>query len=99
MQRYSIIQKSMNKCFVCGTEQNLHIHEIFFGTANRKLSIKYGCCVSLCSRHHNMSKDGVHQNRELDLRLKQLAQKRFEEEYPNESFLRIFGRNYIAKDI
>lgn len=75
------------------------ISHIIYGTANRRLSEKYGLKVWLCAKHHNMSKDGVHQNRELDLRLKQLAQKRFEEEYPNESFLKIFGRNYIAKDI
>lgn len=94
----SIIQEN-KECWVCGTTQDIHEHHILYGTANRRLSEKYGLKVWLCAKHHNMSKDGVHQNRELDLRLKQLAQKRFEEEYPNESFLRIFGRNYIAKDI
>lgn len=94
----SIIQEN-KECWVCGTTQDIHEHHILYGTANRRLSEKYGLKVWLCAKHHNMSKDGVHQNRELDLRLKQLAQKRFEEEYPNESFLKIFGRNYIAKDI
>lgn len=94
----SIIQEN-KECWVCGTIYGLHDHHIIYNTANRRLSEKYGLKVWLCGKHHNLSNEGVHFNRELDMRLKQLAQKRFEEEYPNESFLRIFGRNYIAKDI
>ena len=37
----SVLQ-SEKECFVCGTNLNLHSHHIFFGTANRKLSEKYG---------------------------------------------------------
>ena len=95
MKRFSILQKEMNKCYVCGTNQNLHIHEVFFGWANRKLSIKYGCCISLCARHHNMSGDGVHFNRALDLSIKKDMQKRFEEVYKDLDFVKIFGRNYL----
>lgn len=94
----SIIQEN-KECWVCGTTQDIHEHHILYGTANRRLSEKYGLKVWLCGKHHNLSNEGVHFNKELDRRLKVLAQKRFEEEYPNESFLRIFGRNYIAKDI
>ena len=94
----SIIQEN-KECWVCGTTQDIHEHHILYGTANRRLSEKYGLKVWLCGKHHNLSNEGVHFNRELDMRLKQLAQKRFEEEYPNESFLKIFGRNYVAKDI
>lgn len=94
----SIIQENKG-CWVCGTTQDIHEHHILYGTANRRLSEKYGLKVWLCGKHHNLSNEGVHFNKELDRRLKVLAQKRFEEEYPNESFLRIFGRNYIAKDI
>ena len=94
----SIIQEN-KECWVCSTTQDIHEHHILYGTANRRLSEKYGLKVWLCGKHHNLSNEGVHFNKELDRRLKVLAQKRFEEEYPNESFLRIFGRNYIAKDI
>lgn len=94
----SIIQEN-KECWVCGTTQDIHEHHILYGTANRRLSEKYGLKVWLCGKHHNLSNEGVHFNKELDRSLKVLAQKRFEEEYPNESFLRIFGRNYIAKDI
>ena len=95
MKRFSILQNEMDRCYVCGTNQNLHIHEVFYGWANRQLSIKYGCCVALCAHHHNMSSDGVHFNRALDLRLKKEMQEQFEKVYPNLNFLTIFGRNYL----
>lgn len=94
----SIIQEN-KECWVCGTTQDIHEHHIIYGTANRRLSEKYGLKVWLCGKHHNLSNEGVHFNRELDLRLKQLAQKRFKEEYPNEDFLKIFGRNYVTENI
>lgn len=96
MKRFSILQDFNNKqCLVCGSTKDLHIHEVFFGTANRKQSIKYGCCVCLCAKHHNTSNEGVHFNKELDAQLKKMMQQRFIEVYPNLNFITIFGRNYL----
>ena len=95
MKRFSILQNEMNECYFCGTTKNLHIHEVFFGTANRQKSIRYGCCVSLCAIHHNLSNNSVHFNKEMDLNLKRTMQKKFIEVYPNLDFLKIFGKNYI----
>lgn len=83
------------ECLVCGTTLNLHRHHIFFGTANRKKSEKYGCWCYLCYYHHNGSNEGVHFNKSLDDGLKQMTQKRFMEVYPDLDFLEIFGKNYI----
>lgn len=83
------------KCFVCETTLNLHRHHIFFGTGKRKLSEQYGCWCYLCAKHHNMSNEGVHFNKTLDVQIKQLAQKRFMEVYPNTDFIKVFGKNYI----
>ena len=85
----------MTECYFCGMTKNLHIHEVFYGTANRQISIKYGCCVSLCAIHHNLSNNSVHYNREMDLNLKRAMQKRFMQVYPELDFLKIFGKNYI----
>lgn len=95
MKRYSILQKEMNECWFCGAKNNLHIHECFFGTGKRALSIKYGCCVSLCATHHNLSNTSVHNNREMDLNLKRVMQKKFMEVYPNLDFIKIFGKSYL----
>ena len=83
------------KCYVCGTTLNLHRHHIIHGYAFRKVSEKYGLWVYLCAYHHNMSNEGVHFNRELDLHLKQLAQRKFEEVYPEKEFIKELGRNYL----
>ena len=83
-------------CFICKTPYNIHLHHIFFG-ANRKKSDKDGCWVYLCARHHNMSDEGVHFNRELDLKLKRLAEKRWCEYYDKTTndFIKRYYKNYL----
>jgi len=95
----SIIQTN-KKCYFCGTDYNLHSHHVFYGTANRKISEKYGLKVWLCGRHHNLSREGVHFYREKDLELKQEIQKIAMEHYnwSESDFIKIFGRNYIGVD-
>lgn len=90
----SIIQKN-KECYVCRTTYGLHDHHIFYGTSNRKQSEKYGLKVWLCGADHNLSNRGVHFNKELDLELKQLAQRKFEETHSREEFMREFGRNWL----
>lgn len=89
----SIIQDK-KECLFCHSTSNLHKHHIFFGSANRKLSEKYGCWCWLCVRHHT-SDDGVHFNRPLDLMLKEYCQQEFEKLHSHEEFMKIFGKNYI----
>jgi len=93
-----LILQSDKRCYFCGKTQGLALHEIFFGTANRKKSINMGLQVWLCPAHHNMSSQGVHLNREKDLELKRMAQKRFEELYSHEDFMKIFHHNYLEGD-
>lgn len=95
LRNKSIIQKDMSKCYVCGTNQGLHIHEIYYGTSNRNKSIRYGCYVSLCGYHHNLSKNGVHFDKALDRNLKEECQKQFEKEYSHERFIQIFKKSYL----
>ena len=78
-------------------KEGLHRHEVFFGSANRKKSIKYGLVVFLKPEMHNMSNSGVHFNRQFDLQLKQIGQTAAMEYYnwTIADFIREFGRNYI----
>jgi hypothetical protein len=96
MKRFSILQDE-KKCLVCETTIGIHTHEIFFGTANRKKSIEYGLCAYLCGRHHNMSKQGIHFNRTLDLKIKQMAQKKAMEHYDwtIDDFRKVFGKSWL----
>lgn len=68
----------------------------FFGK-NRNKSIEDGCCVYLCPRHHNLSNEGVHFNKELDLHLKKEMEKQWIKTYNKtiDDFIKRYGRNYI----
>lgn len=92
----SIVQ-SKNECYVCKTTIGLHRHEIFYGTANRKKSIEDGMTVKLCGKHHNLSTEGVHFNKQLDNHLKKLGQIVWEEYYQKttEDFIKRYGHNYL----
>lgn len=89
----SIIQEDTDCCYVCG-RYGTEIHHIFFGNPNRKLSDRYGLVIGLCYEHHR-GKTGVHQNRELDLKMKRVGQRAFIDHYPEADFLAVFGRNYL----
>ena len=96
MNRFSIMQKE-KKCVVCEIPFYIHIHEVYYGTANRKKSIEDGCCVYLCGKHHNQSKEGVHFNRELDLKLKKEMQIAWMMHYNKtiDDFIKRYHRNYL----
>lgn len=91
----SIIQDK-KQCYVCGIKIGLHDHHIFYGVSRRKLSEKYGLKIWLCWLHHEGTY-GVHGRLgiELNKKLKQLAQRKFELNHTREEFIIIFGRNYL----
>ena len=90
----SIIVDSMDNCFVCGSPYT-EVHHVIYGTANRKLSDKYGLIVPLCHEHHR-GQTGVHFNRDFDISLKKLAQDKFNSVYgANKSFLDVFGKSFL----
>ena len=73
----------------------MEVHHILYGTANRKISDRYGYIVPLCQEHHRGG-TGVHFNKALDDHLKQLAQKHFEENHGSrEEFREVFGKSYL----
>lgn len=89
-----IIVDDMEHCYVCGSPY-IQIHHCIYGVANRKLSDKYGLVVPLCQEHHT-GNTGVHNNKDLDLHLKKLAQEHFEAKFGSElDFREVFGRNYL----
>jgi len=84
-------------CELCQYEIECARHHVFFGSANRTLSDKWGMVAWLCPACHDL----VHSNACLpfgdsyNLMLKQRYQKMFEQRHPAESFIKIFGRNYL----
>lgn len=48
----SIMQFEMNRCYICGSRQNLEHHHAMHGFANRKKADKDGLVVMLCAKCH-----------------------------------------------
>lgn len=93
MKRYSIL-KNLDKCFFCGRPAEC-IHEVYFGTANRKISIENGFCAGLCHQEHNLSSRSVHNDREMDLELKKAYQKEYEKTHTRNQFIKLIGKSYL----
>lgn len=96
MAKNSIIQEN-KECYYCKKTYNLHKHHIFYGTANRKKAEQDGCWCWLCERHHNMSDEGVHFDKEFDLWLKQICETQWLKcnNKSIEDFIKRFGKNYL----
>lgn len=88
------IMQTRRECCITGATTGLHRHHIFQGV-RRKASEEWGCWVWLRSDWHNLSDYGVHFNPDLDRRLKQACQERFEALHGHEAFMKVFGKNYI----
>jgi hypothetical protein len=80
-------------CWDCHRECGLQRHHVYGGNPDRRLSEQYGLYVDLCQKCHLNVTD--EKDRELITRLKTEGQKRFEEVWGHDEFMRIFGRSYL----
>ena len=92
-KRKSILTDDMETCFLCGRPAEC-VHHVFYGP-DRKNADKENLVIPLCNRCHNMSDGAIHFNRDLDLKVKRLAQQAFEKSHTREEFMKLFRRNYL----
>lgn len=88
-ERFSIITNNLDKCVICG-KKRANLHEVYYGTGKRQLSIKYGCVIPLCYQCHIK----IHRDSVLSIIWKVKCQEMFKKAYPNLDFLEIFGKSY-----
>ena len=93
----SILQGDTRECYLTGATDGLHRHHIYFGNPNRKISEANGFWVWLRWDWHNGAPYGVHgrDGHDLDRRLKQECQERFEETHTREQFRQLIGKSYL----
>lgn len=97
MKRYSIITNDLEHCIECGRPY-VELHEVFFGVRNKHKSIEDGLVIPLCHQyHHHGNLIGIHQDIELNLKYKRIAEKRWLEYYNKtiDDFRKRYGRNYL----
>jgi hypothetical protein len=80
-------------CFVCG-KKYAETHEVFGGNKRQK-SIKYKMQIKLCNNHHTGA-EGIHRDTRFNFKVKQIYQRRFEEQYSHELFMQEFGKDYLS---
>ena len=91
----SIVQNlDEQRCFVCGSHRDLELHHMMHGNANRRLSTKWGLVCWLCRTHHT-GRFGVHNDIELDNKVKRAAQTAFEVMYGHTLWMETFRKNYL----
>lgn len=88
------IMQDEKRCWFCGREFGLERHHVMGGTANRKLSEKYGLTVWLCHEHHTGT-NGAQYNALIGKQLKMDAQYAFERTHSRSEWMKIFGKNYL----
>lgn len=66
-------------------------HEIFFGNGNRAISKSFGLWAYFSPEAHAL----IHNNRDIDLKLKQEVQRIYEENHTREEFMALIGKNYL----
>ena len=88
-ERYSILTSNLDKCVLCPKKRD-NLHEIFYGSGKRQLSIEYGLVIPLCYQCHLK----IHRDSVLQAIWHVKGQITFEEHYPDLDFLEIFGKNY-----
>ena len=81
-------------CYLCGRQYGLEWHHILGGTANRKLSERYGLKVRLCKECHT-GDGGAQYEKDLNRKLKREAQIAFELVYSHEEWMDRFKKNYL----
>lgn len=100
IKKINVHKHGPRPCWLCirmdgdWSNKNCHTHHVFFGP-NRMKSEKYGLIVDLCLEHHETGKQAVHNNREIDLMVKQHYQRLFEKSFGHAKFMEEFGRNYL----
>lgn len=100
MAKSILHNKQEGTCYLCMllnqdyARRTTQEHHVIFGTANRKLSERYGLKVYLCLQHHEVGPEAVHNNHEIARMLQELAQEAFERTHSRGEWMAIFGRNY-----
>lgn len=100
----SIVTDYEQMCIICNSMNNIHIHHLCEGVANRQKSEDFGLKIPLCAKHHNMSNMSVHLNTEMNAMSHIIGQLAFEREMALQGmtreecrakFIKEFGKAYI----
>lgn len=82
-------------CEVCEDNVAVTKHEVYYGTADRQISIDNGFQVRICPLCHNAAHYRANVGFDLNKKLREKFQREFEEEHTRKEFMDLIGRNYL----
>lgn len=85
--------REKSECYYCGRWDDIEVHHVFGGVANRRMSEKYGLKVDLCPACHRKAHSW--QGEEMRQELHEEFQDKFEREHSRKEFIELFGRSYL----
>lgn len=85
----SIITDDLEHCIECGRKAE-HVHHVCEGS-DKRWSEYFKLMIPMCAMCHME----LHSNQEMNEWYKRLAQEKFMETYPGESWRTYFRRNYL----
>ena len=97
----SIMQPDKTYCYLCKKRNRyglnaLEEHHCIEGNGRREKSEEYGLKVYLCGvTCHREGPYSVHKNEKVALKLKQEAQRKFEENHSREEWIKTFTKSYL----
>ena len=86
---HSIMTDDLDTCYICGRDRTQFHH--VFGASNRNHSTEDGLFIPVCAECH----ESIHKFNTIAITLKQEGQRRYEETYSREEFMKRYGKNYI----
>lgn len=88
----SILQTTKGRCFLCGRITDTEEHHLISGVSNRKNAEEDGLKIDVCRFCHTTA----HTKREVELKLKQLGQTKWEETYGDrQKFISRYGKSWL----
>lgn len=88
--RFSLFTDNKDKCMFCDSTYKLTWHEIYCGR-NRQNSMRFGLCLRMCLRCHELKQEDKHFNDEWHIK----GQVAFQQTYHNLIFEDVFKKNYL----
>ena len=89
-ERFSLFTDNKDRCMFCGSTYKLTWHEIYCGR-NRRNSMRYGLCLRMCLRCHELKQE----NKQFNDEWHKKGQAMFGKAYPDLKFENIFKKNYL----
>jgi hypothetical protein len=90
------MDQELYMCEVCGMSPAVTTHEVYYGTANRKVSIKNGFQVKICARCHDAAHYKIDIGIDVNRKLRERFQREYEKNHTRQEFIELIGHNYLG---